>query len=230
MTTFKRWRITALTAVATAAVLVGVGLAISSSGSEPHARPGTDTTPVGPPPAAAPEDLGPEGLPLVAGEALGRARSPAPGKSSGGVPCGAKEQLTYHVHAHLSLFVDGKPRSVPLGIGIAPPVSTTQNQGGPFASGGACFSWLHTHAADGIIHIEAPRQITFKLGQFFDVWRQRLDRGHLGTTAGRVVAYVNGKRFNGDPRAIKLEKHAQIQLEVGQPIVAPTAIDFPPGL
>jgi hypothetical protein len=230
MTTLKRWRITVLTAVATAGVLVGVGLALSSGGSEIHARPGTDTTPVGPPPAPAPEDLGPEGLPLVAGKALGRASSPAPGKSAGGIPCGAQEQLTYHVHAHLSLFVDGKARAVPLGIGIAPPVTTTENQGGPFASGGACFSWLHTHAADGIIHIEAPRKITFRLGQFFDVWKQPLDRRHLGATAGRVVAYVNGKRFNGDPRAIKLEKHVQIQLEVGQPIIAPKAIDFPPGL
>jgi hypothetical protein len=138
--------------------------------------------------------------------------------------------LTYHVHAHLSLFVDGRARSVPLGVGIAPPVTTTQDQGGPFASAGSCFSWLHTHAADGIIHIEAPERITFRLGQFFDVWRQRLDRGHLGATAGRVVAYVNGKRFHGDPRAIKLVKHAQIQLEVGQPLVAPRAIDFPPGL
>src|SRR3954454_19763068 len=29
-----------------------------------------------------------------------------------------KEQLAYHVHAHLDVFVDGKPVTVPAGIGI----------------------------------------------------------------------------------------------------------------
>jgi hypothetical protein len=235
MTTLGRWRTTIVTALATAAVLVGAGLLVTSGHDEPVARPGTDTTPAPVPrassSAATPtEELGPEGVPLLAGRPLGPARSPAPGKSSGGIPCGAREQLDYHVHARLSLFIDGKPRSVPLGIGIAPPVKKSETPNGEFAAGGACFSWLHTHAADGIIHIEAPRRITFLLGQFFDVWRQRLDRRHLGDNAGRVVAYVNGKRFRGDPRAIKLVRHAQIQLEIGQPVVAPESVDFPTGL
>lgn len=234
MSTYERWRITVVTAVVTAAVLVAAGLLVAGGGSEPPVRASTDTTPVAAPraggAATAPEDIGPEGVPLLRGPSLGPARSPAPGKSSGGIPCGATEQLTYHVHARLSLFVDGKPRSVPLGIGIGPPVKITQNRRGPFASGGGCFSFLHTHASDGIIHIEAPSRITFKLGQFFDVWRQRLDRRHLGSKSGRVVAYVNGKRFRGDPRAIPLRKHAQIQLEIGQPLVAPPRIKFPAGL
>jgi hypothetical protein len=88
------------------------------------------------------------------------------------------------------------------------------------------FSLLHTHAADGVIHIEAPAKVQFTLGQFFDVWRQRLDRRNLGPVRGRVVAYVNGRRY----RTIPLRRHAQIQLEVGRPGVPPAPIGFPPGL
>ena len=29
--------------------------------------------------------------------------------------------------------------------------------------------WLHTHAADGIVHIESPVDRTYTLGNFFDV-------------------------------------------------------------
>jgi hypothetical protein len=36
--------------------------------------------------------------------------------------------------------------------------------------------------------------------------------------------------FAGDPRKIALRAHAQIQLDVGRPRVAPERIAFPPGL
>ena len=47
---------------------------------------------------------------------------------------------------------------------------------------------------------------------------------------GKVVAYVDGRRFRGDPQAIVLRRHAQIQLELGQPLRAPVSITFPSGL
>lgn len=167
---------------------------------------------------------------MPSGRPLGPAGSAAPGQARGGIPCGSREQLAYHVHARLTLFVNGQPRTVPLGIGIGAPVRVTDSGRGRFASGGSCFSFLHTHAADGVIHIEAPVRLPFKLGQFFDVWKQRLDRRHMGSAAGRVIAYVNGKRWHGDPRAIPLRKHAQIQLQVGRPHVTPAPIRFPAGL
>jgi hypothetical protein len=223
MATLRRWSITLVTAVATAAVLLVAGAVLAGGGAGTAPRP----VPRAPQRAA---DVGPEGVPLTRGARLGPARSPRPGSSSGGVLCGSGEQLTYHVHARLTLLVHGKPRSVPLGVGIGRPLRITKTARGGFVSGGSCFSFLHTHAADGIIHIEAPVRVTFTLGQFFDVWQQRLDRRHLGPVTGRVVAYVNGRRYRGDPRSIPLRRHAQILLVVGGMRTPPPLIEFPPGL
>jgi len=96
--------------------------------------------------------------------------------------------------------------------------------------GGSCFYWLHTHAADGIIHIESPIERTYTLGDFFDIWGQRLGPARVGPVAGRVTAIYDGRLFGGNPRDIPLTRHAQIQLEVGAPLVSPSAIAFPQGL
>jgi hypothetical protein len=225
----RKWSVMlASAAVTTTVLLVAVLLFVGTgTNSGAHADSGSP-----PPPAPAPSGaaVGPEGVPLVAGAPLGPASAPKAGAARGGVPCGSGEQFAYHVHAHLRIYVNGKPRAVPLGIGIGAPRRTTRNPGGPFVSGGSCFAFLHTHASDGIIHIEAPAPIRFRLGQFFDVWQQRLDRRHLGAARGRVVAYLNGKRWHQDPRAIPLARHAQIQLAIGRPRVAPRSITFPSGL
>jgi hypothetical protein len=221
-------------------VLLGAGfllLADSDGGAnastEPIAQPApqaSGATPGGAGGVSAQPKIGPEGVPMPGGVPLGPARSVKRGDAIAGIPCGSGEQLRYHVHAHLTVFVNGKPRAVPLGIGIGTPRRINRTADGRFAAGGSCFSFLHTHAADGVIHIEAPGEVTFKLGQFFELWGQRLDRTHLGDHRGRVVAHVNGTRYRGDPRGILLLKHAQVQLQVGKPDVKPTRIEFPAGL
>jgi hypothetical protein len=45
-----------------------------------------------------------------------------------------------------------------------------------------------------------------------------------------VTALYNGRVYLGNPADIPLTKHAQIQLEVGSPLVAPEKITFPNGL
>ena len=90
--------------------------------------------------------------------------------------------------------------------------------------------WLHTHAADGIVHIESPTPRTYTLGEFFDVWGQPLDRSRVGPARGAVTALFNGRVFTGDPRQIPLLAHSQIELEVGRPLVAPHQITFSRGL
>jgi hypothetical protein len=56
-------------------------------------------------------------------------------------PCDTLEQGGYDIHAHLTIYVNGRYVTIPKGIGIAPD--------------GSCFYWLLTHTSDGIIHIEA---------------------------------------------------------------------------
>jgi hypothetical protein len=129
----------------------------------------------------------------------------------------------------LTVFVDGAPRRIPYGVGIAG-AQTSQTPVGPYVGGGNCFYWLHTHAADGIIHIESPIERTFTLGDFFDVWGQKLGPAQVGPSTGAVTAIYNGRVYRGNPRDIPLTAHAQIQLEVGAPLVAPVAVTFPAGL
>jgi hypothetical protein len=90
--------------------------------------------------------------------------------------------------------------------------------------------WLHTHSADGIIHTESPVNRAYTLGEFFDIWGQPLGREQAGPAHGPVTALLNGRVFTGNPREIPLLAHAQIQLEVGRPLLAPESITFPHGL
>jgi hypothetical protein len=174
--------------------------------------------------------LGPEGVPIPAAPALAGPGEPAVGGRVDGISCGAIEQLAFHVHAHLTIFVSGRQRRVPAGVGIGAPRTVVPAPGGAFVAGGTCFSWLHTHAADGIIHIESPVQRAFTLGDFFDVWKQPLGPGHVGSTTGRVTAFLDGRPYHGNPRDIPFTRHAQIQLDVGRPAVAPVSVRFPQGL
>jgi len=57
-----------------------------------------------------------------------------------------------------------------------------------------------------------------------------LDRHRVGPAHGTVTAFFDGRVFTGNPRAIPLLAHAQIQLDVGRPLIAPEHITFPAGL
>lgn len=180
-------------------------------------------------PAPAPGPNGPEGVPVPRAAPLAGTSGKAEGRTVDGVGCDTSEQLVYHIHAHLTVFVNGRARAVPAGIGI-PGAQAAQTPTGPFVESGRCFYWLHAHAADGIIHIESPVQRTYTLGDFFDEWGQPLSRTRVGPARGHVTALYDGRVYSGNPRGIPLSAHAQIQLEVGAPLVAPETITFPDGL
>ena len=172
---------------------------------------------------------GPEQVQVPKGPALAAVDAARYPQVIDGIKCETSEQLVYHIHAHLTIFVNGQARQIPPGIGIAPPLQYN-NTNGPFVNGGSCFYWLHSHAADGIMHIESPTQTTYTLGQWFDVWGQPLKNGQVGPAVGALKVFVDGKPFTGDPRTIPLGTHSQIQLDVGSPAPAPTTINFPSGL
>ena len=179
-------------AVVVAVVVAGTALVVASSGSSSSST----TTSTGP---------------LLASTAgLDQAgRQPVDG-----ISCEQGEQVLLHIHSHLAVFVDGQQRTVPRGIGIAPP---RQEQSGVVFSG-SCFYWLHAHTSDGVIHIESPTRRTYTVGEYFDIWHQPLSPTQVGPAVGAVTAYRNGVRFTGNPRDITLGNHTLIQLNVGKDV------------
>jgi len=176
------------------------------------------------PPAPGPTGL--EGVPIPQVPPLGKVRALKLNQTVDGIKCELAEKVAFHIHAHLAVFVDGKQKQVQFGIGIGPPLRGQNAPVGPFVTNGSCFAWLHTHTADGIIHIESPFKRTFTLGDFFDIWGQKLTAARVGPSHGKVTALVNGKVVGGDPRAIKLGDHALIQLDVGTPLVGQQKITW----
>jgi hypothetical protein len=150
------------------------------------------------------------------------------GQTVDGIQCQAGEQLLFHIHAHLAVYVNGSARTVPEGIGIMPPRTEVSSSAGPAVISGSCFYWLHAHTDDGIIHIESPLSRVYTLGNYFDIWGVPLDNSHVGPAGGTVIAYLNGQRYTGDVRAIPLDAHNLIQLDVNGD-VSPAPFTFPAG-
>jgi hypothetical protein len=223
------WLAAAGAAVIVIGAAVGITLAVTggSSGSALPLAPLSTLGTLSPAPAAGP--AGPEGVPVPAGAPLAGTATAATGQPVDGISCQTSEQTLFHIHAHLTIFVNGQARQVPAAIGI-PGAQATQTAQGPFIETGTCFYWLHTHAADGIIHIESPVQRTYTLGNFFNIWGQPLGPDQVGPESGHVTAIYNGQVYQGNPRDIPLTAHAQIQLQVGTPLVEPEQITFPNGL
>jgi hypothetical protein len=233
----QRWLAAAGGAVIVVAAAVGITIAATSGGASSSSTGGTPSLKLAAlstlgstlKPAPAPGPAGPEGVPVPSAPPLAGTATKATGQKVDGIGCDTSEQTLFHIHAHLTLFVNGSPRRVPAGIGI-PGASGQNTPQGAFISNGTCFYWLHTHAADGIVHIESPVHRTYTLGNFFDEWGQPLGPGQVGPAKGHVTAIYNGKVYRGDPRNIPLNAHAQIQLEIGTPLVSPESITFPNGL
>lgn len=135
----------------------------------------------------------------------------ANGQTVSGISCDAQEGSRIHIHQHLVILDRGTPVAIPADVGQP--------------AGKRCIYWVHTHTPDGIIHIEAPQDRTFTLGDFFAVWGQPLSKTQAATARtakGRSLkVWVNGKAYAGDPRKIALAPHADIVIEVGPPFPTP---------
>ena len=126
-----------------------------------------------------------------------------------GINCDQLEQTAYHVHAHVSIYINGQASAIPQGVGIV---------------SGSCYYWLHTHNPDGIIHIEAPAKTTLTLGNFFDIWDGKFST--LGypiqlADPSNWKVWVDGKPYTGNFRNIPLQAHELITLAYNSPNVKP---------
>jgi hypothetical protein len=139
------------------------------------------------------------------------------------------EQFEFHVHAHLDVYLDGKPVLVPAGLGI-----DTKNPGvhlfntdGMAAYGGInppcadpCISPLHTHDVTGILHTESSARTFNSLGQLFVEWGVRLTPTCVDTHCEpdtTIAVYVNGTKYSGDPTKIPLSNRKEIAVVIGSP-------------
>jgi hypothetical protein len=135
----------------------------------------------------------------------------AMGQPVNGISCDAQEGARIHIHQHLVILDHGKEVPIPENVGQRPERR--------------CLYWLHTHTPDGIIHIEAPKDRSFTLGDFFAVWGQPISKTRVASAKAAakypLKVWVNGKPYKGDPAKIKLEAHTDIVIEAGPPFPTP---------
>ncbi len=156
--------------------------------------------------------------------------SPASGQVVDGMQCTTSEQLVFHIHSYLEIYVDGKPVTVPPGVGIVAPEGSGE---AALASNGlkTCLYPLHVHEGEpNIVHIESPIQKTYTLGNFFDIWGQPLSAtqvmGNKVDSTHQLTFEVfdaSGKltKVTSDPRAIGLAEHETIVILYNSPNVQP---------
>ncbi|HEX5046102.1 MAG TPA: hypothetical protein VFX89_03195 [Gammaproteobacteria bacterium] len=132
-----------------------------------------------------------------------------------GLSCGNMAE-NYHVHFHLSIILNGGALTVPSHIGIVETSATSE-----------CFYSLHTHDASGKIHVEAPAERVFTLGQLFAIWGQPLARDNVAGMPGLPVkAYVvesgdtAATEYTGELAALELGSHRDVTLQIGTPVSA----------
>ncbi len=128
--------------------------------------------------------------------------------------------------AHLEIFANERVVIIPAGVGIAPP----HRRDGAYVRGGRCSYPARTIEPTGVIQLER----TLTLGRFFELWGQPLAReglaGFMAGPGGRVLAFVAGRPWRGDLRAIPLGRHSQVVLEVNGYVPPHDRYVFPPGL
>ena len=153
---------------------------------------------------------------------------PANGQVVDGMECTTSEQLAFHIHSYLAIYVDGKQVTVPPGAGIVAP---SGSGGSALGSDGlkTCIYPLHVHYGEpNVVHIESPVKKTYTLGMFFDVWGQKLSATQvMGNTAdaSRTLTFevfdAAGKmtQVTTDPRSIALAEHETIVILYNSPDV-----------
>jgi hypothetical protein len=116
---------------------------------------------------------------------------------------GCASGVTYHIHALLSIYQDGKRLALPGSIG----------------RNSHCDYEMHTHDGSGVVHIETDKVATFTLGQFMAEWGQPLSASAIAGLPGTPTFYLIDKetitRFTGDPSTIELSAHREILVVTG---------------
>lgn len=187
-------------------LVAGVAVACGGGGGSDDDPPATDPLPT----IAAAVGLDDNHQVGVVRWANGNTATGGQGAPVEGAPCGPAV-ATYHIHSHVSVFVNGQAQALPANVGIVENATTD------------CHYDTHTHDLSGKVHIESSAPITRTLGQLFAIWGQPLASDNVaGITGMPIVFYIteNGTvtRFSGDPRTIQFASHRHIAIQIGTPI------------
>lgn len=127
------------------------------------------------------------------------------------VPCAAPDE-TFHIHSHLSIFMNGQALAIPASVGIVQTPTTD------------CHYYVHTHDHSGKIHMEAPAPASFTLGNLFAIWGMPLTTTNVAgiTNVPLTAIYITENntvtQFTGDPTTIPMLSHRHIAIVLGTPI------------
>jgi hypothetical protein len=152
--------------------------------------------------------------------------SVAAGVRAAGLPLLAAPGEVVRFAVHLDVIVDGRPVTVPSGIGVDVPARRT--------------SPLYTSDTSGIVHVTSNSdQSVFTLGQFFAEWQVPLSPRRLGglrlgglraSRSAPVSVYLDGSPVAGPPGSVLLTPHLQIAVTYRPgPAPVPSAYTFPGG-
>jgi hypothetical protein len=133
---------------------------------------------------------------------------PGPPFTAVRLPCSRAHTMKWE-RAHVELFANKLVLLLPKGIG----------------AGHNCSYAVRTTQPTGVVEFAPASKPT--LGDLFDVWGQPLSARGFAGFRGEVSAWVGGRRWRGDVRAIPLRRHAEIVVEVGGYIPPHTFFLFP---
>ena len=90
-----------------------------------------------------------------------------------------------HIHATLSISINGTNIAIPEDVGIQDSVCPNGMRG------------VHTHDDTGRLHIETPGQMNATIGAFFAIWGEKFDQSHIidkeSNEENEVLMFVIGQ-------------------------------------
>ena len=111
---------------------------------------------------------------------------------------------------HVEVFANRRVVVLPKGIGVGP----------------NCTNAASTNAPTGVVRL--THAVT--LGDLFRIWGQPLGTNRLLSFRGTTRVFVNGRRWFGDPRHVRLTRHAQVVVEIGGYVAPHPFYLFPKGM
>jgi len=202
-------------------LLLGLSLAACGGGSDDDGStpPPSPPAPPAPPTPPAVPPVSSTVINLDGGQQIGATHWPDGATSVGGqgqpvgtLECNAATPGPVHIHAHLSIFLNGEQLAIPSRIGFV--------DSSPSSS---CHYQLHSHDRTGLVHVHATTPTDFTLGQYFAIWGQPLETANIaGETGMPVKVYITDagvvSEVTSNWSAIVLDSHREVTIQIGTAI------------